>query len=60
MRSIRSTPIGWQPPRPLVGYNGSSTALRRDHGTTHSIFARNFSRRVRFFFVAYSALAKLG
>jgi hypothetical protein len=41
----------------LVGYSGSITAIRRVHGTMRSISARNFSRRVRFFFIAYSALA---
>jgi hypothetical protein len=43
----------------LVGYRGSITAIKRAQGTTRSISARNFSRRVRFFFIAYSALAKL-
>jgi hypothetical protein len=42
-----------------VGYSGSITVSKRDHGTTRSISARNTSRRVRFFFIAYSALAKL-
>ena len=41
------------------GYSGSITAIKRTQGTTRSISARNFSRRVRFFFNAYSALAKL-
>lgn len=59
MRSILATPIGWRPTRPLLGYSGSITAISRDHGTRRSISARNFSRRVRFFFIAYSALAKL-
>jgi hypothetical protein len=49
----------WRPTRPLVGYNGSITAISRAHGTTRSISARNTSRRVRFFSIAYSALAKL-
>lgn len=35
------------------------TAIKRDHGTTPSMSARNFSRRVRFFLIAYSALAML-
>ena len=47
------------PTCPRVGYSGSITAIRRAQGTTRSISARNFSRRVRFFFNAYSALAKL-
>ena len=55
----RGTPTGWRPTRPLVGYRGSITAIKRPHGTMRSISARNFSRRVRFFFIAYSALAKL-
>ena len=59
MRSILGTPIGWRPTRPLDGYSGSITATNRAHGTTRSISARNFSRRVRFFFNAHSALAKL-
>jgi hypothetical protein len=59
MRSILATPIGWRPTRPLFGYSGSITAIKRAHGTMRSISARNFSRRVRFFFIAYSALAKL-
>ena len=59
MRSMRATPIGWRPTRPLVGYSGSITATKRAHGTTRSMSARNLSRRVRFFFIAYSALAKL-
>jgi hypothetical protein len=59
MRSIFATPMGWRPTRPLFGYRGSITAIRRVHGTMRSISARNFSRRVRFFFIAYSALAKL-
>ena len=59
MLSIRGTPMGCRPTRPLVGYSGSMTVINRDHGTTRSISARNFSRRVRFFFNAYSALAKL-
>ena len=50
MRSIRGTPIGCRPTRPRVGYSGSITAIRRDHGTTRSMSAKNFSRRVRFFF----------
>jgi hypothetical protein len=59
MRSIFGTPIGWRPTRPLVGYAGSITAINFAHGTTRFISARNFSRRVRFFFKANSALAKL-
>src|SRR5674476_1584012 len=59
MRSMVGTPIGWRPTRPLVGYSGSMTAISRAHGTMRSISPRNFSRRVRFFFIAYSALAKL-
>ena len=59
MRSILGTPIGCRPTRPLVGYSGSITPIRRDHGTTRSMSARNLSRRVRFFFIEYSALAKL-
>jgi len=59
MRSIFGTPIGGRPTRPLLGYSGSITAISRDHGTMRSISARNLSRRVRFFFIAYSALAKL-
>lgn len=51
--------IGGRPTRPLFGYSGSITAISRAHGTMRSISARNFSRRVRFFFIAYSALAKL-
>lgn len=51
--------MGWRPTRPLAGYSGSITAIKRDHGTTRSISERNTSRRVRFFFIAYSALAKL-
>ena len=43
----------------LFGYSGSITAISRPHGTMRSISLRNFSRRVRFFFIAYSALAKL-
>lgn len=57
MRSMRATPMGWRPTRPLVGYSGSITAIRRDHGTTRSMSARNCSRRVGFFFIAYSGLA---
>jgi hypothetical protein len=49
MRSILETPIGWRPTRPLVGYSGSITAIKRAHGTTRSMSAKNFSRRVRFF-----------
>lgn len=30
-------------------YSGSMTEIRRDQGTTRSMPARNFSRRVRFF-----------
>src|SRR5207245_10530148 len=52
-------PIRCRPTRPLLGYSGSITAINRAHGTMRSISARNFSRRVRFFFIAYSALAKL-
>ena len=59
MRSMMGTPMGWRPTRPLLGYNGSMTPISRAQGTIHSIPARNFSRRVRFFFNAYSALAKL-
>src|SRR5664280_1009024 len=59
MRSMVVTPMGWRPTRPLLGYSGSMTAIRRVHGTMRSISPRNFSRRVRFFFIAYSALAKL-
>jgi hypothetical protein len=42
-----------------LGYSGSITAISRDHGTMR-IPPRNFSRRVSFFFIVYSALAKLG
>ena len=35
------------------------TATSRPHGTTAAICARNFSRRVVFFFRAYSLCAKL-
>jgi hypothetical protein len=56
---MRGTPVGWCPTRPLVGYSGSITEIRRNHGTTLSISARSLSRRVRFFFIAYSALATL-
>src|SRR4051794_29314193 len=59
MRSIFGIPIGRRPTRPLFGYSGSITAISLGHGTMRSISARNFSRRVRFFFIAYSALAKL-
>ena len=59
MRSIRGTPISGRPTRPLVGYSGSIMAISRAQGTTRSISVRNFSRRVRLFFNACSALAKL-
>ena len=59
MRSIFGTPMGGRPTRPLRGYDGAMAASKRDHGTMRSISARNFSRRVRFLFKAYSALAKL-
>jgi hypothetical protein len=32
-----------------VGYSGSITAIKRDHGTTRSMSAKNLSRPVRFF-----------
>ena len=56
---ILGTLIGWRPTRPLLGYSGSITPISRAQGTMRSITARNISRRVRFFFIAYSALAKL-
>jgi len=59
MRSILGTPIGCRPTRPLVGYRGSMTAISRARGTMRSMSAKNISRRVRFFFIAYSTLAKL-
>ena len=59
MRSILDTPIGGRPTRPLLGYRGSTIAISRAQGTTRSMSARNFSRRVRFFLRANSALAKL-
>ena len=59
MRSIFGTPIGGRPTRPLLGYDGAMAASRRAQGTMRSMSARNSSRRVRFFFIAYSPLAKL-
>jgi len=58
-RSIFVTPIGGRPTRPLLAYSGSITAISRGHGTMRSMSARNFSRLVCVFFIAYSALAKL-
>jgi len=49
---VRTTPMGWLPTRPPVGYFGSIKASSRAQGTTCSISPRNFSRRVtRFFWV---------
>ena len=57
-----------QPPRgadrlaadPVAGrVQRSMTAIRLAHGTMRSISPKNFSCRVRFFFIAYSALATL-
>jgi hypothetical protein len=42
-----------------VGYSNSITPTKRALGTTRSVSVKNFSRRVRFFFSANSALAKL-
>ena len=59
MRSIFGTPMGGRLTLALLGYDGAMAASSRDHGTMRSISARNCSRRVRFFFKANSALAKL-
>ena len=55
---MRGTPTGWRPTRPLVGYSGSITAIKRAQGTTRYISTRTPCAAVRFFFIAYSALAK--
>ncbi|NKI97732.1 hypothetical protein [Rhizobacter sp. SG703] len=52
-------PVGCRPTRPLVGYSESITVINRAHGTIRSISPKNFSCLVYFFFIAYSALAKL-
>jgi hypothetical protein len=59
MRSIFGTPIGWRPTRPALGYSGSINASSLAHGTTCSISARNFSRRVMRFLRENSYEAKL-
>src|SRR6478672_437969 len=55
---MRSSPIGVRPRTPF-GYSGRSPSTSRAHGTTCSISARNLSRRVCFFLLAYSACEKL-
>lgn len=58
MRSIQAMPMDSRPIRSLVSCSRSNTAIRRVQGTMRSMSKRNFSRCVRFFFGAYSALAK--
>lgn len=53
-RQWRGDDGGVQPTRSLVGSSGSISASSRAHGTTCSISARNFSRRVTRFFCANS------
>jgi hypothetical protein len=52
------SPIGCRPTRPLVEYRGSITAIKRAHGTTRCVTARNF-RATSASSSSRSALAKL-
>jgi hypothetical protein len=59
IRGIHFSPIGGWPRSSPFGQNGSTSAIKAGQSVTASISAGNRSRRVVFFFDAYSNSEKL-